>query len=66
MLSTGLPLCAMTASVKSLGNSLPASQSGFIRYVFGLLLLAPFYRKLDINRVRKSLVKLRRIWHAIL
>lgn len=58
MVLTGLLFCAMTASVKSLGTSLPASQSGFIRYIFGLLLLVPFYRQLGLSGIRKSLLRL--------
>tara|TARA_B100001173_G_scaffold194563_1_gene167770 strand:- start:7026 stop:7901 length:876 start_codon:yes stop_codon:yes gene_type:complete len=58
MIITGLSFCAMTASVKSLGTSLPASQSGFLRYIFGLLLLAPFCHQLGLTGVRKSLVSL--------
>ena len=58
MIITGLSFCAMTASVKSLGTSLPASQSGFLRYIFGLLLLVPFCRQLGLTGVRKSLVSL--------
>lgn len=56
MVLTGLLFCAMTASVKSLGTALPASQSGFIRYIFGLLLLVPFYRQLGISGIHKSLL----------
>ena len=58
MIITGLLFCAMTASVKSLGTSLPASQSGFLRYIFGLLLLIPFYRQLGLTGMRKSLLRL--------
>lgn len=58
MVITGLLFCAMTASVKSLGTSLPASQSGFIRYIFGLVLLIPFYRQLGLAGVRKNLLRL--------
>jgi drug/metabolite transporter (DMT)-like permease len=58
MVITGLLFCAMTASVKSLGTSLPASQSGFIRYIFGLFLLVPFCRQLGFNGIRKSLLRL--------
>ncbi len=58
MVLTGLLFCAMTASVKSLGTSLPASQSGFIRYIFGLVLFIPFVRQLDLGGVRTHLLKL--------
>ena len=58
MVMTGLLFCAMTASVKSLGTSLPASQSGFIRYIFGLFLLVPFCRKLGLSEIRKGLLRL--------
>ena len=58
MVMTGLLFCAMTASVKSLGTSLPASQSGFIRYIFGLFLLVPFWRQLGLSEIRKGLLRL--------
>ena len=58
MVMTGLLFCAMTASVKSLGTSLPASQSGFIRYIFGLFLLVPFCRQLGLSEIRKGLLRL--------
>ena len=49
MIITGILFCAMTGCVKMLGTSLSASQSGFIRYVFGLIILAPFCLKLDLK-----------------
>ena len=54
MAITGILFCAMTACVKLLGTTLSASQSGFIRYVFGLIMLAPFCLKLDIKNLQKN------------
>ena len=56
MIITGILFCAMTACVKTMGTSLSASQSGFIRYVFGLIILAPFCLKLDLKDLRKKVL----------
>lgn len=55
MVITGILFCAMTACVKLLGTALSASQSGFIRYVFGLIMLTPFCLTLDIKNIQKNI-----------
>jgi drug/metabolite transporter (DMT)-like permease len=42
MLASGLSFVGVTASVKYLGTSLPASQSAFLRYALGLVFVLPF------------------------
>lgn len=41
MLATGANFVAVTAIVRHLGTSLPAAEAAFIRFLFGLLFLAP-------------------------
>jgi drug/metabolite transporter (DMT)-like permease len=41
MLATGLCFVAVTAIVRHLGTDLPAAQSAFLRFAFGVLFLAP-------------------------
>lgn len=41
MLATGLCFVAVTGIVRYLGTDLPAAQSAFIRFAFGILFLAP-------------------------
>jgi drug/metabolite transporter (DMT)-like permease len=41
MLATGLCFVAVTAIVRHLGTDLPAAQSAFIRFAFGVLFLGP-------------------------
>jgi drug/metabolite transporter (DMT)-like permease len=41
MLATGLCFVAVTGVVRYLGTDLPAAQSAFIRYVFGLIFVGP-------------------------
>ena len=68
MVITGLLFCAMTACVKLLGTTLSASQSGFIRYVFGLIMLTPFCLTLDIKNLQKNvflILAIRGSIHAI-
>ncbi|WP_410216672.1 DMT family transporter [Paracoccus sp. (in: a-proteobacteria)] len=44
MLATGLCFVAVNTIVRSLEGALPASQAAFIRFLFGLLFLAPVIR----------------------
>lgn len=41
MLASGLTFVCMTGIVRHLGTDLPAAQSSFLRFAFGLVLLAP-------------------------
>jgi len=41
MLATGLSFVVVTGTVRHLGTSLPAAQSAFIRFLYGLVFLAP-------------------------
>ncbi len=41
MLASGLSFVAMTGIIRHIGTALPATQSSFLRMVFGLILLAP-------------------------
>ena len=58
MMITGMLFCAMTACVKLLGTTLPASQSGFIRYFFGLMILAPFCLKFNLKNLQKNVLSI--------
>jgi len=44
MLVTGLLFVAVTAVVRHVGSSLPASEAAFLRYVFGLFFILPMLR----------------------
>ncbi len=44
MAATGLCFVAVTAIVKFVGNRLPAAEGAFLRYLLGLVLLAPMLR----------------------
>lgn len=46
MIVTGLCFVAVTALVKAMGQGVPAAESAFLRYVFGLLFLLPMARSL--------------------
>ena len=61
MATTGILFVAVTGIVRHLGTDMSAVQAAFIRYVFGLLLLAPVFFKLG------SLVRERKIMglHAV-
>jgi drug/metabolite transporter (DMT)-like permease len=57
MLASGLSFVGVTASVKYLGDSLPASQAAFLRYALGLVFVLPFLGLLV--RERPSLLDLK-------
>ena len=46
MLVTGLLFVAVTGIVRYLGSDMPAVQAAFIRYLFGLGLIAPILLRL--------------------
>ncbi|MEM9434866.1 MAG: DMT family transporter [Pseudomonadota bacterium] len=67
MAVTGVMFIAVTAIVKHMGDTLPAAQSAFLRYVFGLVFLLPFLKELTGTtltwRARK-LFALRGVFHS--
>ena len=46
MLVTGLLFVAVTATVKHLGDRVPAPEAAFLRYLLGLVFLLPMLRPL--------------------
>lgn len=58
MIFTGLLFVGVTALVKKLGTRIPAAESAFLRYVFGVLLLAPLFIQLTRVRFGKPIVGL--------
>ena len=58
MLVTGLLFVGVTALVKSLGTTLPASEAAFLRYALGLVLLLPLIGKLSRQHVTPTQWKL--------
>ena len=64
---TGLCFVAVTALVKFLGDSMPAAQSAFLRYLLGLVFLLPMMRSLlavSFTRRTLSFFGLRGVIHA--
>ncbi|EPX76302.1 membrane protein [Salipiger mucosus DSM 16094] len=53
MVVTGLCFVAVTALVKTLAGRVPAAESAFLRYVFGLVFLLPAWRSLRDLRLTK-------------
>ena len=47
MITSGLMFVSVAITVRYLGSDLPASQSAFIRYVFGLALLIPVMMRMQ-------------------
>ncbi|MDZ7906710.1 MAG: DMT family transporter [Cypionkella sp.] len=66
MLATGLMFAVQNGVVRYLGDDLPALQSAFIRFVWGIALLAPMLPKLRLNLPRAALMPLvfRGAFHA--
>ncbi len=58
MVLSTLSFVGITGIVRHLGSDLPAGQSAFIRYAFGLLILAPAFLKLARNPPALDLIKL--------
>ncbi|MEN0041941.1 MAG: DMT family transporter [Pseudomonadota bacterium] len=68
MVVTTLMFVAVTGIVRELGSDLPAPVSAFIRYAFGLVLLAPAILRLFKNRPDAEVIKfsaLRGLAHAL-
>ena len=51
MVLTGICFVMVTALVKTLGGSVPAAESAFLRYVLGLVFLIPVWRTLRATRL---------------
>ena len=51
MILTGFCFVMVTALVKTLGGSVPAAESAFLRYVLGLVFLIPIWRSLAATRL---------------
>ena len=58
MLISGVFFVAVTVIVRYLGSSLPAVEAAFIRYAFGLLLIAPVLWRLRPGMMDRSVAKL--------
>jgi drug/metabolite transporter (DMT)-like permease len=58
MLATGAAFVGVNGIVRYLGTELPAAQSAFIRFVFGLLLLAPALWSMRRTRLEPELWRL--------
>lgn len=68
MLLAGLCFVGMTAMVKSLGDGLPAVQTAFLRYAFGLIFVLPMLRNMIAerpNRRQVGLLVLRGVVHGV-
>ncbi|MBO6866977.1 MAG: DMT family transporter [Thalassococcus sp.] len=68
MVMTGICFVMVTALVKTLGGSVPAAQSAFLRYVLGLVFLLPIWRELVQTRLTKrqlGLFGIRGAVHAV-
>ncbi len=68
MVITGICFVMVTALVKTLGGSVPAAQSAFLRYVLGLVFLLPIWRELVQTRLTKrqlGLFGIRGAVHAV-
>ncbi len=68
MILTGICFVMVTALVKTLGGSVPAAQSAFLRYVLGLVFLLPIWRELVQTRLTKrqlGLFGIRGAVHAV-
>lgn len=68
MLVTGLCFVAVTATVKMVGDDVPAIQSGFLRYALGIVFLIPMVpsvRRASLDRGLAGLFVLRGTAHAL-
>ena len=68
MIVTGLMFVAVTAIVKYLGDSVPAAQAAFLRYILGLVFLIPMMRPILAARLTKrqlGLFTLRGVVHSL-
>jgi drug/metabolite transporter (DMT)-like permease len=68
MLVTGLLFVAVTGTVRYLGSDMPAVQAAFIRYLFGLILIAPILLRLRVARPSRGMMALyvlRGLFHGL-
>lgn len=68
MAVTGLLFVAVTATVKHLGDHIPAPQAAFLRYLLGLVFLLPMLgalRRAHLGRRALALFSLRGLVHAL-
>lgn len=68
MLVTGLCFVAVTASVKMVGDAVPAVQAGFLRYALGIVFVLPMLpavRRAAIDRATGALLLTRGVTHAL-
>jgi len=68
MIITGLCFVAVTASVKMVGDDVPATQSAFLRYALGLVFLIPMWpamRAATLDRRAWTLFTLRGLAHSV-
>jgi drug/metabolite transporter (DMT)-like permease len=68
MIVTGLCFVAVTALVKLLDGRVPAAESAFLRYVFGLVFLIPVWRELmavKLTNRQKGLFAIRGFVHSL-
>ena len=68
MMVTGILFVAVTAVVKFLGDSVPAAQAAFLRYVLGLVFLLPMIRPILAARLTRrqiALFSLRGFVHSL-
>ena len=67
MILAGLCFVAVTATVKSMGNAMPAPQSAFLRYLLGLIFLLPVvpaFRQMRLAPRDWGLFGVRGLFHA--
>ncbi len=68
MFITGLCFVTVTASVKMVGDTVPSTQAGFLRYALGLVFLAPMIpsvRRTTIDRQTGGMLFARGACHAL-
>ncbi|MEX3014381.1 DMT family transporter [Gymnodinialimonas hymeniacidonis] len=68
MFVTGLCFVTVTASVKMVGDTVPSTQAGFLRYALGLIFLAPMIpsvRRASIDRRTGGMLFARGACHAL-
>ncbi|MEL6206632.1 MAG: EamA family transporter, partial [Pseudomonadota bacterium] len=58
MVVTGLMFVGVTATVKHLGDRIPAAESAFLRYALGLVFLIPMWPQLRAARLTSRALKL--------
>jgi drug/metabolite transporter (DMT)-like permease len=65
MLVSGVLFVGVNAVVKHVGSAVPPAEAAFLRYLFGLVLIAPFLGVLRRNPLPRSLVRLFAIRGAV-